>query len=376
MWWIVASSAALGADRVVGGPFATDPDLATAIMNAGNGATIALAPGTWNADVTISFRDLTIESLEPQTAVLETSGTGIRIEGSSSDVFFRNVVIDGRNQHAAMTISSGAFVQLSWVRIEDVLRDGNPDDDGGAIQVSGGADLAIEHTAMVDGMSDDDGGFIAVKDSGSTLDVRASTFTRGTAAQRGGAIFCENASQCQVVESRLDDNRAGTEGGAMWGRQVGDLSVERSLLCGSEADRGGAMYADGPLTLRNTLLDDNEASVAGGAVYVEDPPGGGTTLLRSFHNVYRRNQADEAGAGFITGNAFWLGHGDIWVDNTSTTSDADRQDVLRGEGSAAALIDFNLAFANSGGSFTTFPDDGEDNFVRNLVEGSDPQFAG
>ncbi len=374
--FLVLLSVALGADRIVGGPFADHGDLPSALAAANNGDRILLSAGTWDADVTISNRQLEILGIEPGTAILETAGPGLRVTGNSADVVFRNVGFDGRGQHPGLLVESGADVTLSWVRLERVVRRGFFDDDGGGAMVRGGARLVVEHSVLDQGHSDDDGGLLAAKGNGTELVVRSSTLTNGSASGNGGAILCEDASVCEITESTFATNGADQQGGAIWNLRTDAVVVQRSLLCDSRATTGGAIFSLGDLTLRNTLLDGNQATGDGGAVYVDDPLGGGATVLRSFHNVYRRNTADEGGAGFVDGNTQWVGHGDLWVSNASTTSNASRRDVLRGAGASTALIDYNLVFDTSGSSFTTFPDDGEENFVRNLLEGVDPQFVG
>ncbi|MEN0067473.1 MAG: hypothetical protein AAGA48_35405 [Myxococcota bacterium] len=382
--WIVGLAGALGADLVVGGPFADFSDVDDAVANANNGDRILLAPGTYRGSFTINNERITIESLEPQAAVLEpTTNLGFEIQGGNAEVEFRNVVIDGRNQFPAITMTDGAMVELRHVRIEDIERDSMNNRDGGAIRATGNnSTLIIEDSEFSNGRAGDDGGFIAMGNN-TSLTVDRTSFIGGEASDDGGAIYCTASNRCVFTEVFFDDNmttamNGSPAGGALWATAVDDLEVVRSVLCRSSSQVGGAIFAsNSELVLRNSLLDANQATNQGGALYIVQDPKAATAdppAIRSFQNVYRGNTGELGGAGFITGDAFWQGHGDIYLSNRSTTPDMDEQDILRGEGDATALIDYNLYFDISGPSFTTFPDKG-DNYVRNLLEDVDPRFA-
>lgn len=383
-WWI-ALAVAHGADRVVGpSPGADYPDLVTAVQLANSGDRLLLESGTYTGSVDFNNDRFDIESIEPWGAVIRTdSDLGIRVRNGGADVSFRNVVIDGQGQFPAFTVVNNATLTLDWVRVTDTTRGGgNPD--GGALRIESDSVATVRHSVFDTSTSTEDGGFVAVY-SGAILEVEATEFVGGTASRRGGAIYCTEADVCRFVETTFDGNQATSsngEGGALWARAVDELTVLRSRLCRGEAERGGALYVSNTdFALQTSLLDANTARDLGGAVYVIDDDGSGVpsadpARIRSLHNVFRSNEADRGGAGLIAGEAArWWGHGDIYRSNQSTTS-GGQTDILRGQDDATALIDWNLVFDITGDSFTTFPDDGTDNHVRNLIENEDPLFAG
>jgi len=366
-----AVSMALGADWIVGPSGA--PDIDQALASASDGDRVLLEPGVYTGSFTVQER-IDIESIEPLAATIRPGPSGITVRGSSAEVTLHNLVIDGRGTHPGLDVTGGASVVLSWVTVQDVRRDSGSDQDGAAARVSNGSSLTIEHSTLSSGRAGDDGGFVAVR-GGSSLDVVSSSFVGGEAGDDGGAIMCLDSSRCVLTGVVLDDNRAPSgNGGAVWLDDVDTARITRSTLCRSEATLGGAVYAlDADLEIRASLFDANAAG-DGGAVAVDDGPGGGSTTLVSFHNVYRRNEANEAGGALVSGDTRWIGHGDLWVSNRSNTKVAARQDILRGAGGASAWLDYNLAWDVPGPSFTTFADE-LPNYVRHLTEGEDPRLA-
>jgi hypothetical protein len=88
----------------------------------------------------------------------------------------------------------------------------------------------------------------------------------------GGAIF--NRGSASISSSIFDGNRAtGTVGfsygGDIYNHTDGILDVENSTFIGIEifySDIGGAIYNDGMLTLVNSTVSNNDATVYGGGI--------------------------------------------------------------------------------------------------------------
>jgi predicted outer membrane repeat protein len=124
--------------------------------------------------------------------------------------------------------------------------------------------------------------------SGGHVVTRNINFTDNRAARDGGAVV---AGSIDDSSSRFIGNQSGDDGGATY---LGNAS-RQSMITGStfrddSAVQGGAIYAFGPLTVTNSLFEDDTAANTGGAIVADD------TLAVSF-STFRRNVAlQSAGA--------------------------------------------------------------------------------
>ncbi len=67
------------------------------------------------------------------------------------------------------------------------------------------------------------------------------------------------------------------------------LTLQNLLISNGKADIGGAILAGGPVTLSNTVLSDNEATVAGGAIYLS----GRSSTLSADNSTFRKNKGNQ-----------------------------------------------------------------------------------
>lgn len=162
--------------------------------------------------------------------------------GSSS---LANVTISG------MTLTAGD------------LTSGDPD------TIAGGAIYNRENLTVVGcvitGNTAPNGGGIYSR-SGS-LSVIDSVISNNT-SEDGGAILVESGS-ASVIRSTLSGNFAGNEGGAIFKRGSGDLSVLDSTISGNTSDLygGGISKYSGSLTITNSTISGNTVNNYGGGVY-------------------------------------------------------------------------------------------------------------
>jgi len=151
----------------------------------------------------------------------------------------------------------------------------------------------------------------------------------GASADRGGAIFLDGSSagfgggRAWIFDSSLEDNQAVVAGGAIYiegGASSGALRIEKSTLRDNSAPLGGAIYVDyadgcGRPTIETSTLTGNSASFAGGAVYYEDGCGGGGFL----HSTVVGNEAPTGGALYNEGTGQPDLELTILADNVATT---------------------------------------------------------
>ncbi len=90
---------------------------------------------------------------------------------------------------------------------------------------------------------------------------------RNSLANRGGALF--NNGVVTITSSLFTQNIAITDGGAIFNNNGGTVTVNLSTISSNNAENGGGIYntMTGTLEIVDTTLDANTATVAGGAVY-------------------------------------------------------------------------------------------------------------
>jgi predicted outer membrane repeat protein len=221
-------------------------------------------------------------------------------------------------------------------------------------------------------------------------------FIGNTAQGNGGAVLCnkESGQGVWLRTCRFEGNEAGGDGGAVFSTGGGwlyDTWITIGEFVGNSATRGGAAYLDNfDFALESTFLD-NEASEAGGALYLVD-----IRRDKEFHyftlNLFARNRAGtHGGAIAVTGfDSFLvlrkstlsdneaLSGSHIWSDIPAMWGDLYRSILAfaRGGGAVAGLgtLDASCSdvFANLGGDYVG-PLAGEDSSEGNISE--DPLFC-
>ena len=181
----------------------------------------------------------------------------------------------------------------------------------------------------------DDGGAVYVE---SSIDVRDSGFYSNVGCVDGGAIFSKNS--VNVINSNFSSNKVESHrvavedyGGAI--RAEGDVTIEGSRFNNNFARfRGGAIECDGDLHINNTSFTSNKAYTDGGAIYCKksvfidnsefadnhaDVDGG---AIYSKNNVdvknttFRDNEADDGSDdGQSESGGAILSKGDVKIDN-------------------------------------------------------------
>ncbi|WP_417382109.1 choice-of-anchor Q domain-containing protein [Gimesia sp.] len=89
-------------------------------------------------------------------------------------------------------------------------------------------------------------------------------------ANRGGALF--NNGIVTMTDSLFSGNTAIADGGAIFNSDSGTATVDLSTISGNDAENGGGIFnsTGGTLVVNDTTIDGNTATVAGGGVFVSD----------------------------------------------------------------------------------------------------------
>ena len=194
------------------------------------------------------------------------------------------IVFGGAVEGQTLTLSGGELVLRQDVRI-----DGDQNDDGQRVTLSGGdatrivrtsgaeTDVTLDDLTLIDGNAGQNanGGAIFVG-TGGRLTVNQSTIQSSRCGdyEAGGAIFGENDNRLNIIDSYIADNSAYDGGGiAAYGASV---TIRGSQIVNNTGDqRGGGMsLLGGSLILEDSLIDGNRANLADYAT------GGGISMMQ------------------------------------------------------------------------------------------------
>ena len=231
----------------------------------------------------------TIRFADGLSGTIYTNGEGIRLLGSlsiegtgdgrivfdggslgrvfdlwlGSDVELKGITITGGNAYCG-----GGVRNRGTLHVEDVLFRDNQGTDGGAVYSTGS--LLVRDCRFLWNKATDGGG--GVYNGGSDAVILNSQF-EGNVGHEGGGLY--NAQSGLVIVNSTfvgnvtrHENHSGYGGGIY---NAGSLTLLNSTLVGNQASmtfgRGGGIYNDGDLSLANTLLWDNDAVRNGYDIY-------------------------------------------------------------------------------------------------------------
>ena len=257
-------------DRAVGDsqPYRTITD---ALLDSSRGDRVLLDSGVYTEDLTLTgFVGVEVVGNsapgEPPPVLQGPVGNPNVIWLRSSQIVFRDLVIDGQGARRGVRVASDSRVTLDGV----VLEGGFDSDDGhgAALRVATGAEATVQRSLITD---NDAQGLGSVYVLG-LLTAADSRFVDNL-ADRGGALYCASGSVCTLTDNEFVGNAA-TEGGAIYAGGA-SLTVLRGGFCGNSTfvggntGHGGAVYLGNSMsTIQNALFYDNDAEARAGGFYV------------------------------------------------------------------------------------------------------------
>lgn len=133
-------------------------------------------------------------------------------------------------------------------------------------------------------------------------------FINGSSGSRVFNITANQATLRNVTIQNGDATAMGMPyGGGIYHSGSGTLSIENSTVTGNSAQKGGGIYSAGILTLANSQVTDNYASLGGGGIYSYNS----TTLTNS---TIARNTSNNGSGGGILNNR--LGGSTVLIEST------------------------------------------------------------
>ena len=305
--------------------------IAMAIDAAKDGATILIAPGTYQPENVLELfgKNLTIRGdLDPLTGtpLTQIDGRDMRNlflcrEHQGPDTIFENLVI--RNGYAKY----GGGMQLAGARptIRNcTFKDNRAEKYGGGLYHESGEATTLTECTFENNFAEIRGGGIHTENGG--LTVTDSSFTGNAAESRGGGIATDGG-WLNIEGSNFTANSSGYDGGAI-DLQGSTALITECLFTGNHTDRsGGAIYNDSDDATLDDCIFTANLSRDGGAIM--NNSGTVTTMNEC---VFSNNIAEEDGGGIhnyrnqatitnctFTANASGDTGGGMWIESNGIT---------------------------------------------------------
>ncbi|WP_297980397.1 right-handed parallel beta-helix repeat-containing protein, partial [uncultured Methanobrevibacter sp.] len=184
---------------------------------------------------------------------------------------------------------------------------------GPIFSISKDLDVVIRDISLVNGKTESDGGAIYVLD-GTNLSLNNVKIINSS-AENGGAIYSE--ANLIISDSEFINNTADEYGGAIMLLGSGENIISSSNFTNGSANNGGALAVKANLVLDSSRLEYNNASLNGGAVYVDNSKNGLIEIKNNFLNV---NIAQNGGAAYIYGGDKQINlSNNIFAENTANS---------------------------------------------------------
>ena len=250
--------------------------------NEGNGGAFYVTGGNVklnNATITGNGKqNSTVKTVSGGAVYVTGSGGGFELTGSNTALI----------QNNASTTNGGAiYVGSGSVTLQEATISGNTSGNGGAIYAKGNVTINDEATISTNTATYNGGAIYVEYGNLTTKKVTASGnsaanggvfFVKGgnvnlgvTVSGNGGAIALENGVFTMHNDSKISSNSAGGYGGALYIKNEAATSItcKGGTFSQNTAKAGGAVCADGPITLALAAnIEDNTAQVGGGIYLV------------------------------------------------------------------------------------------------------------
>jgi hypothetical protein len=257
---------------------ADEPTVQAGIDAAPDGATICIAPGTYQENLAFDDRELHLVGAGPSRTILDGGGVGSVIDSDLSTFDVKGLTIRGGEAEIGGGMSlSGCYVTLTDV----TLTANHATITGGAFYDSQG-DVTLDHTRIVRNASDGSGGglsFGEIRLNGADVVISGNTAAAGGggivggraamwlerasivgnhAGQQGGGLSIDNVSG-GLVASVIAGNTAGTYGGGADLGGYGSNDFDNIAIVGNRAPEAAGAY----VSTNGYQADFDNAIIAG-----------------------------------------------------------------------------------------------------------------
>jgi len=247
-----------------------------AIDAAKSGQTLIVAAGTYNGNISLRGKDITLASANPDDPTVVAS-TIINCQQSGRGFIFNsgedaNTVVDGFtiiNGSLAGQGGAGIYIDpnssptIMNVTISNCNVTGS---NGGGIYVDVNSAPTFINCTVTDCSADGGGG--AFCDFNSAPIFNHCTFSDNSANVGAGIYYDANCAG-SLLECTFNDNQASLDGGGLLCDPNGIITVADCNFISNSAIRGAGLFGrpDSKLTVANSLFSGNAAANDGGAMY-------------------------------------------------------------------------------------------------------------
>jgi predicted outer membrane repeat protein len=310
------------------------------VLAVGDEAEYRAALTALSADVTGSHTiDLTADiTIDDGTDPTYTGTQPLTIDG-------HGFTLDAQGANRLLVMSSAAHAPLTIAAL--TMANGMGVDDGGAVQVFDASPVTVTDSTFDGNVAQGSGGALAVP---ADLTVERSTFAGNVSTNGGGGAIVETGmgAVIDITDSLISNNDAlGGRGGgiahlAPQAQFVGGVDVRRTTLVGNRAQQGGAIYSTPGASFVNSTFTQNEASVDGGAVYVD-----GSADFGGFYGTIAGNRApDGANLATQSGAGTMTVVGTVIAEPGGGGENCDQESQVNGQ--ASHTDDGSCGFGNDG----------------------------
>jgi predicted outer membrane repeat protein len=312
-----------------------------ALSQAGDTDTILITAGTYNENLEVSGKDLTIRGGYTISDTEWVEGTGETVvDGNGTDrVFFihdsnsvlESLTITGGQAPSAQCWGSGVWVTNGDVAIRSSIITGNAGDCGGAgIEVNhdfGPAHLTLESSTVSYNTSGEIGGLHVWGGNASAL-VQDVTFVGNTAGYSGGGIAVVHSASAVIVDTHLFSNTANDIGGGIAVRDGASAVISNTHIYSNTAlgEEGGGIAVGGAvLSMSNSwVTDNNTPNGQSGGIHVKS----GSTVNVVNSIIADNSTRDHGGAAATEPGATLNLTNSLITGNSTTSGNANAFDVI------------------------------------------------
>jgi len=288
---------------------------------------------------------LTINSSTIESNQSSNTGGGIYISGSGATITGGSIASNQSPFGGGIYAEINAVIALDAVLIELNQASGFG---GGIYLISTGTIVNSTFTNLTfNGNTTNGNGGGIYAHSAATITVQNSDFTNNS-ADKGGAIA---ASDAEIYGGTFNANSATGFGGAI--RVIYVLDVTDAVFLQNDAKIGGAIRASS-LAATNIRVEQNEAELLGGGVYISDSDVAGASSISK--SVFTENTAGESGGGIYI-------YGDLTNDASTIVQTAVTENTATGDGAGIWLENVELYLTNSTISSNSAAGNGDGLFI-------------
>jgi len=236
----------------------TGCSLREAVQAANSDAAFGGCPAGSGTD-TIKLGPHTYTLTRPPGVILDNGNGDLNITGGVTIVGISAAatIIDG---NATDRIISTLSAPLAIRRM--TLRNGKTGGPGGAIY-DGGTPITITDSVLSGNSGGAAGGALYAEDSNATIQRVAVIGNKAGSAGGGIAIIASSATHVTIENSTIQSNIAGADGGGIYSAGA-LLTLRRSLLTQNQGNSGDGIQNYGTATITNTTISENGNHAGGG----------------------------------------------------------------------------------------------------------------